>query len=171
MTRLRKFKRGLFIAAAAMPLIVGWSPRFGWSAERASAPDVAIARPASESTGHHQAARTEIAEGDAARTITASAGRAHEARRGGSGEATIRFLAGCMTRLHFDEPLGTEQAHRAFCTCRVDALSSSGNAGALAAVAANLEARNALETPPLLPAVIDRSNQAAITTCMPELSR
>jgi hypothetical protein len=151
---------------------VGWSPHSGWSAEQASAPKVAIVRPVPDPVGHHQPTRSEIEEREAERTGMSAPALPGELPQGGSGDPMARFLGACMSRMRPDDPLGTEQAHRAFCTCRSDAVSRSAKREALAPIAANLEARNALDAaPPRLPEVIDRSNQAAITKCMSELSR
>ena len=119
---------------------------------------------------HHQPSQEQIDEREkdwlADRTVSArSAGQSAE-------QIKARFLTACMARLDLDEPLGSEQRHRQFCTCRIDTLKGSITAGDIEAVALNLEERNAgSPIPDRLPPNVGRANQAGIQACMDELSR
>jgi hypothetical protein len=148
-------------------------PAFGEPAggEKWRASDFA-APPSLGAPPHHQPSEAEVRERENARV--AAGAPAEPARQPDLESEPVerRLLAACMGRLHLDEPLGSEQAHSRFCTCRMNAVALAGSPQDLAALAVNLEQRNANKpAADRLPAAVDRSNQAAIQACMNELSR
>jgi hypothetical protein len=121
---------------------------------------------------HHQPTQAEVEKGESERFALGDRVRTAGSAKLGNEQIPARFLAACMARIHLDEPLGSEEQHRRFCTCRIDALKASITPGELEAVALNIEERNAaMAYVHLLPVNADRFNQAAIDACMNELSR
>lgn len=121
---------------------------------------------------HHQPTQAEVGEGESERFALGDHVRTAGSAKVENERIQARFLAACMARIYLDEPLGSEQQHRRFCTCRLDALKASITPEELEAVAFNIEERNATTAYiHLLPVNADRSNQAAIDACMNELSR
>jgi hypothetical protein len=121
---------------------------------------------------HHQPTQAEVGERESERFALGDRVRTAGSAKPGNEQIRARFFVACMARIHLDEPLGSEEQHRRFCTCRIDALKASITPGELEAVALNIEERNAaMAYVHLLPVNADRSNQAAIDACMNELSR
>jgi hypothetical protein len=121
---------------------------------------------------HHQPSQAEVERGESDRFALGDPVRAAGSAKVENGQVQERFLAACMARIYLDEPLGSEEQHRRFCTCRIDALKAAITPGELEAVALNIEERNAaMAYVHLLPVNAYRSNQAAIDACMNELSR
>ena len=122
--------------------------------------------PVAQDQRHHQPSQTEI---DERRGAKSGAARATAGRTEGADD---RFLAACGKRMNLDLPLDSERTHSAFCTCWIGALRHSTNTSGVALVADSLEKRNAAAAViPALPPDVDRSNEAAVSGCMPELSR
>lgn len=148
-------------------------PAFGQTTDRlrSQPPDRASDKLPLDSMRHHQPSQAEVEERESERLAVGDwAGTARSAALGNE-QIHARFLTACMARLHLDEPLGSEENHRRFCSCRIDALKMSITPEGLEAVALNIEDRNAASAFPYrLPANVDRSNQAAILACMNELS-
>ena len=119
---------------------------------------------------HHQPSQAEVEKGESERFALGDRARAAGSAKVEIGQVQARFLAACMARIYLDEPLGSEEQHRRFCTCRIDALKAAITPGELEAVALNIEERNAaMAYVHLLPVNADHSNQAAIDACMNEL--
>lgn len=122
--------------------------------------------PWTQDQSHHQPSQAEIEQRRGAKT---GAARATAGRTEGADD---RFLAACATRMDLDLPLDSERTHSAFCTCWLGALRRSTNAVGVALVADSLEKRNgSAPVIPALPTDVDRSNEASISSCMPELAR
>jgi hypothetical protein len=115
---------------------------------------------------HHQPSQAEVNELLQAKPALAPTARPRIE------DADNRFLAACDTRIRLDVPLGAQGSHSAFCACWLGALHQASAVRGVALVAENLEKRNA-PAPywPALPTDVDRSNEAAINQCLPELAR
>jgi hypothetical protein len=121
---------------------------------------------------HHQPTQAEVGERESERLALGDRVRTAGSAKLGNEQIQARFVAACMARIYLDEPLGSEEQHRRFCICRIDALRASITPEELEAVAFNIEERNAMTAyVHLLPVNADRSNQAAIDACMDELTR
>jgi hypothetical protein len=120
---------------------------------------------------HHQPTQAEVEERESEQLAVGDRAGAARPAKVSNEQIQTRFLTACMARLNLDEPLGSEQKHRRFCTCRIDALKASITSEELEAVALNIEDRN--EGKPFtdrLPAKAYHFNETAIDACMNELA-
>lgn len=160
------------VAIMGLVLLV-FCPAFGQTTDRlrSQPPGLASDTLPPQPMRHHQPSQAEVDERESGRLAVGDRGETARSAASGNGQTQARFLAACMARVHLDEPLGSEEKHRRFCSCRLDALKASVTPEELEAVALDIEERNAgnpyVDLPP---AKANRSNQAAILACMNELA-